>query len=83
MYYSKLAEEDSTNQKDLLLVDSSDNLSPEFKLNAEQRKKLVKDARRYWRKNDKAEDIGLWGVDKANYIKTSSHSNIFKAKVKF
>ncbi|WP_075591539.1 hypothetical protein [Labilibacter marinus] len=83
MYYSNLAEPDTTNLSDLNSVRLSAKLNPEFNLTAEQRKKLVKDSRRYWRKKDKAEDIGLWGVDKENYIKSSSHTNIFKGKVRF
>ena len=83
MYYAKMAEVDSTRNLAISDPNSVENKSPEFKLNAEERKKLVKDSRRYWRKKDKAEDLGLWGVDKDNYIESSSHTNIFKAKVRF
>lgn len=83
LYYSQLAEVDSSNQKSLSTSNFSKQLNPEFNLDAEERAKLVKDSRRYARKKDRAEDLGLWGIDKENYINSSSHSNIFKAKVRF
>ncbi len=83
-YYSTLEVADSVEQKQLLLSNTSTiQLSPEFILNEEERKQLVKESRRYLRKKDKAEDLGLWGVDKDNYIKGASNSNIFKAKIRF
>jgi len=83
-YYSKLQESDSLNQKQQLLSNSSAiQMSPECKLNAEERKKLITESRRYLRKKDRAEDLGLWGKEKEDYIKSSSNTNIFKGRIRF
>lgn len=83
-YYSNLEVSDSLDLNHLLLTSSSPNQNaPEYRLNEEERKQLVKEARRYLRKEDKAEDLGIHGVDRDLYIQQASHSNIFKAKIKF
>ena len=83
LYYARLAEQNTEDNKNMVVSQAKVPTGPEIKLNEEDRKKLVKEARRYWRKKDKAEDLGLWGVDKENYIKAASHTNIFKGKVRF
>jgi len=84
VYYSQLQMTDSLGQKQALL---SDNLStkkgPEYRLNDEERKQLLRESRRYLRKKDKAEDLGIYGPDQDIYIQGASHSNIFKGKIRF
>lgn len=43
-------------------------------LTAQQRKKIATDAREYFDSNQDAESLGLWGLEKENYIKVNSHS---------
>jgi len=83
-YYSSLQVSDSIAEKQALLSNGlSTNKAPEYRLNAEERKQLVKESRRYLRKKDKAEDLGIWGPDQELYIKGASNSNIFKGKIRF
>ena len=83
-YYSRIEVSDSINIKQSLLTNSLSNQNgPEFRLNEEDKNQLVKESRRYLRKKDKAEDLGLWGKDKDLYIQGASNSNIFKGKIKF
>ena len=83
-YYSSLEVSDSVDQKLLLSTNSlSNRKAPEYRLNEEERKQLVKESRRYLRKKDKAEDMGIWGVDQELYIKGASNSNILKGKIRF
>jgi len=43
-------------------------------LTPEQRKTIAIEARKYFDLNQDAESMGLWGVEKENYIKVNSHS---------
>ncbi len=83
-YYSSLEVSDSLDRRSLLLTNSiSNQKAPDCSLNEEETKQLVKESRRYLRKKDKAEDLGLWGIDKEHYIQGASNSNFLKGKIKF
>lgn len=83
-YYSRLEVSDSLRKKQLLLSNGlTVQKGPEYRLNEEERNQLVQESRRYLRKKDKAEDLGIWGPDQEIYIQGASHSNIFKGKIKF
>lgn len=84
LYYSNLNVSDTLNQNQILLSTTTANQkAPEYRMTEEERKQLVKESKRYLRKEDKAEDLGIHGVDRELYIQQASHSNIFKAKIKF
>ncbi|MCU4176578.1 hypothetical protein [Carboxylicivirga sp. N1Y90] len=84
VYYSQLQMTDSLGQKQALLSDDlSTKKGPEYRLNEEERKQLLRESKRYLRKKDKAEDLGIHGPDQDIYIQGASHSNIFKGKIRF
>ncbi|MGQ1785753.1 hypothetical protein [Saccharicrinis sp. GN24d3] len=79
VYYSLLDEKEN---EDLAINNDSIGLSPTIEITAEMRRQIGKDARRYLRKKDRAEDYGLWGKDKEDFIKGAANVNFFKARIR-
>ena len=73
-YHIYLSKKDSAfaDINNLLYSDSIGRKANSITYTPTMRKKLRKDAQRYTYLKGKAEEIGLWGVDKDNYIQTSS-----------
>jgi hypothetical protein len=72
-YFKSLAEKKDSLDIDLKTVYSWPKFQSEL-LNDAQKRKIAKDARRYFDLNQDAELLGLSGLDKENYIKVNSKS---------
>lgn len=72
-YFAYLVKKETSLDEDVKLRENVPKFQGDI-LTAQQRETIAIEARKYFNVNQDAESLGLWGLEKENYIKVNSHS---------
>lgn len=84
-YQATMAKRDTISHSCDVRLLKGDSCIRQFNMNfmpPDKMKRMAKEARRYQHLNNRANDMGLWGKEKDDFIKQSNHIELYSTKKK-